>query len=198
MDNLNNSISNKKGAPHQKACEWEAKMMAKQATTKALQTANPHLVPVSEKNHSRVAAAKNIRKELKKVFPNTKFSVVGDSFAGGDAIRICWKDGATTEQVEAITNKYKAGHFDCLQDLYEYNDTAWTDAFGDAKYISTSRDYSLEFITATIRGLAIEHHDGDLPTAEQFKSGSLYYKTPSRHCDSWQDLIYRAMVKKVF
>lgn len=199
MENFNNNIANNlNGTPHQKACEWEAKKLAKQATAKALQSANPHLVPVSNQNHSRVAAAKNIRKELKKAFPTTKFSVTGESFAGGDAIRIHWTDGPATEQVETITNKYKAGHFDGSQDLYEYNDSTWTEAFGDAKYVTTSREYSLEFVTATIKELAGQFHDSELPNAEDYKQGRLYYTTPSRHCDSWQDLIYRAMVKKTF
>jgi len=175
---------------------YEARRLAKATITKALQTANPHLVPATGELSTLIVASKNIRIELKKVFPKTKFSVTTDRFAGGDAIRIRWNDGPTTEQVEAISNKYEAGSFDGSQDLYEYKDSAWIEAFGDAKYITTNRDHSPELITATIEEVAAQFHDGELPTAEDYKQGRLFYTSPSRHSESWQHLVSRAMWKK--
>jgi hypothetical protein len=64
-------------------------------------------------------AAKMIRKELKKAYPNTTFTVRARSFSGGDSVDIEWTDGPTDKQVADITAKYQYGHFDGIQDLYE-------------------------------------------------------------------------------
>jgi hypothetical protein len=69
--------------------------------------------------HAQVA--KIIRGILKKSYPKTKFSVTSKSFAGGDSVRIDWEDGPTFEEIQAIGDKYQAGHFNGMIDLYEYN-----------------------------------------------------------------------------
>lgn len=171
---------------------WEAKRAAKAAITEALQATHPHL----KGGQDCVTAAKNIRIELKKAFPLIKFSVTTSKFAGGDSVRVGWTDGVTVNEVDTITNKYKGGDFDGSDDLYTYKDSAWMDAFGSAKYISTSREYSAEFVAETIAEIGAMWHDGELPKAHDYKNGSLYSVSPSRHCETWQHLIYRAMVKK--
>jgi len=55
------------------------------------------------KSSSHAGAAAAIKQELKDAFPNIKFSVRSDSFAGGDSVHIAWTDGPTTRQVEAIS-----------------------------------------------------------------------------------------------
>lgn len=108
-----------------------------------LKAQHPELVsPQETKGGSLVAAAKNLRTQLKQTFPGVKFSVTTDRFAGGDSLRVAWTDGPAVDRVSAIACQYKAGHFNGYEDLYEYEASAWTDAFGDAKYVSTSRDYS--------------------------------------------------------
>lgn len=193
--NPQGNSTNIQGKTHQQAklevTSHEARRLAKQAISKALQTANSHLIPAGDK--PLISASKNIRIELKRLFPKTKFSVTTDRFAGGDAIRIRWVDGPTTEAVEQVSHKYEAGSFDGSCDLYTYNDTQWTEAFGDAKYITTTRDFSDSTITATIEELAAEFHDGDKPTVEDFKQGRLFYSTPSRHAESWSTLIRQTM-----
>jgi hypothetical protein len=194
--NIQSSANNSKGGTHQKPNDftaYEANKLAQESIAKALQSANPHLVPAT--NNGLITASKNIRIELKRAFPKIKFQVRSERFAGGDAIRVSWLDGVTVEDVEAITSKYKAGHFDGSTDYYDYNSTAWTEAFGDTKYISTSRDYSPEFINQIIKEIGDKFHDGELPTAEEYKKGLLYSQSPTRHCDTWQQLIYRTMYK---
>ena len=61
---------------------------------------------------------------------------------GGDSINVKWTDGPTTAQVDAIVNRYAAGSFDGMTDCYDYHRSAWTEAFGYAKYVNTSREYS--------------------------------------------------------
>lgn len=131
--------------------DYKAREDARKFAAGALHQAFPHLIPVSEKNNSLVAAAKNIRIELAKAFPGVKFSVKTERFSMGNAIRVSWTDGPTSGQVEEITDRYDAGHFDGMTDCYEYRkDHAWTDAFGAAKYITFSRDLSAETVQAAI------------------------------------------------
>ena len=56
-------------------------------------------------------AAKLIRTELKKTFPEAKFRVRSNNYAGGDSVYVNWTDGPTDEQVSDITAKYQYGHF---------------------------------------------------------------------------------------
>ena len=62
-----------------------------------------------------------IRTELKTKFPDCKFSVTSENFSGGDSVHISWKDGPTTKQVDSIVNKYQYGHFNGMEDIYEYS-----------------------------------------------------------------------------
>ncbi|CAK0749238.1 hypothetical protein CCP3SC1AL1_1690002 [Gammaproteobacteria bacterium] len=88
---------------------------------------------------SQTLAARNIRTELKRAFPGHKFSVTSESFSMGDSVDISWVDGPTVKAVEAITNRYSKGHFDGMEDIYNYNTTAFTDTFGGSKYVHTHR-----------------------------------------------------------
>jgi hypothetical protein len=88
----------------------------------------------------QAAAAKEIRKELKAAFPVVKFSIISDSFAGGNSVSISWVDGPRTKDVEAITGKYQYGHFDGMTDCYEYSNSNKT--IPQAKYVQTSRTFS--------------------------------------------------------
>ncbi len=129
----------------------------------------PHLKQVEGYN-TLVTAAKNIRTELKKAFPGVKFSVTSDRFAGGDAIRVSWTDGPTDDAVTDITNKYKAGHFNGMEDIYEYSSDLWTEIFGDAKYISTSRAYSDAAVDAAIAAV-VAKYGGDTITVADYRQG---------------------------
>lgn len=81
--------------------------------------------------------AANIRIELKKEFPETKFSVTS-----GGALRVKWIDGPSGRRVDAILNKYKSGRFDIMQDIYESSESPWNAAFGGTQYIFSEREFS--------------------------------------------------------
>lgn len=87
-------------------------------------------------------AAKAIREELKKAFPAVKFSVKSDSFAGGNAVYITWKDGATGQAVDEIVSKYQYGHFDGMTDCYNYTNVKKD--IPQVKYVQTRREVSEE------------------------------------------------------
>jgi len=84
--------------------------------------------------------AKAIREELKNAFPYCKFSVTSDSFSGGDAVRISWVNGPAVNNVDNIVNKYQYGHFNGMEDIYEYSNTI--ENLPQVKYITTSRTIS--------------------------------------------------------
>lgn len=100
-------------------------------------------------------AAKAIREELKSNFAGVKFSVTSDNFAGGDSVNISWTDGATVRQVEEFTSKYQYGHFNGMEDIYEYtNDRS---DIPQAKYVSESRSMSDE-TRESIKTMMIEKY----------------------------------------
>jgi len=86
--------------------------------------------------------AASIRTELKNNFPTYKFSVTSDNFSGGDSVRISWKDGPTTKQIDSIVNKYQYGHFNGMEDIYEYSNNI--EGLPQTKYVSTSREINPE------------------------------------------------------
>ena len=86
------------------------------------------------------AAAQAIRQDLKKAFPSVKFRVRSDSFSMGNSVDVSWTDGPTRSDVDRIIGRYQYGHFDGMQDLYEYSNRR--DDLPQAKYVSGSRSMS--------------------------------------------------------
>lgn len=76
--------------------------------------------------------AKEIRKVLKENYPQTKFSVRTQHHT---TVRISWQDGPSPKQIEKLTNKFLAGYFDGMQDMYIYTGNG-------AKFIFTEREVS--------------------------------------------------------
>ena len=136
---------------------YEEKQVVRQTEAQKLRAKFPHLYPTSASIGGYVIAAKNCRVELKRAFPGVKFSVRSESYAGGNSIWACWTDGPTSKDVDAIIQKYSGGSFDGMDDLYTYAATAWTDAFGDAKYVFANRHYSDEFVASVIEALRSQY-----------------------------------------
>jgi len=89
---------------------------------------------------SHAAAAAAIRTELKANFPDIKFSVTSDSFAGGNSVSVSWTDGPTTSQVQKFTRKYQYGSFNGMEDIYEYTNSR--EDIPQTKYVQESRTMS--------------------------------------------------------
>lgn len=159
------------------AHDWKAQQAARAFAAAALQAANPHLVAIGGKVDALQAAAKNIRIELARAFPGVKFSVKSRRFSMGDAIDVRWTDGPTSGQVDEIVKRYAAGSFDGMDDSYNYSRNAWRDAFGDAKYIHTSRDASERAIASALRTVAASL-EIEL-TLEQYHAGALRSMYPT-------------------
>lgn len=97
-------------------------------------------------SHAHVAAI--IRGKLKANFPNTKFQVRSESFAGGNSVDVYWTDGPTSDQVEKLIAMYQAGYFDGMTDCYNYvkqisvNEDGKLESMPTVKYVHTHRNYS--------------------------------------------------------
>lgn len=97
-------------------------------------------------------AAKEIRKQLKRAFPGVKFSVRYKSFAGGDSVDIRWNNGPTSKAVQDITKCYEYGHFNGMEDIYEYSNV--DNNIPQVKYVMTHRDIDDDIVLARAKLLA--------------------------------------------
>lgn len=185
--------------------DWKAKQAAKAAAAKAMQAANPHLVPAGAGRDCAIAA-KNIRIELKAAFPGVKFSVRSRSFSMGNAIDIGWTDGPVTVQVDEIVGKYSAGSFDGMTDCYEYSRNPWGDAFGSAKYVHTRRELSDAAIAGAIRTLRAKY-PGNMAGVEasvaDYRAGKLWSVAVPGLTDGYgawglQDLVSQIAYSRTF
>lgn len=92
-----------------------------------------------------------IRKILRNAFPSTKFRVRIGRGAGVSSVDIHWTDGPSTRRVDALVHGFSAGHFDGMQDMYEYDNSKRLLVEGVAyepgtRYIFASRDKSPRFV----------------------------------------------------
>lgn len=125
----------------------EKEAEARKEAKKRLPNLYPYLIPATNEVRGYVLGAKNLRIELKRVFPEVKFSVRSESYSGGCSINVGWTDGPLTEDVEKISGKYQEGSFDGMTDCYNYDrEDVWTDVFGGAKYVMEQRHESPELI----------------------------------------------------
>jgi hypothetical protein len=87
--------------------------------------------------------AKLIRATLKAKFPNTKFSVRTDKYAGGSSIRVRWTDGPTSKLVDAVIGAFAGSGFDGMTD-YKYSVGARLMPDGTAETRSVEAHYGTE------------------------------------------------------
>lgn len=147
---------------------------AREAATVSLKAEFPYLVQQEGSSvRGHVLAASNLRRLLAKKFPGVKFSVRSSSFSMGNSVAVSWTDGPTTDQVDAFADRFQSGRVDGQSDCYEYVSSAFTDLFGGAKYVNTSREISRARYLAVIEEFKIEgaevneHGAVSCPTYEQ-------------------------------
>ena len=99
--------------------------------------------PSGEHITDAVLVAKHIRQELSTEFPGQKFSVRKTDYS---TIWVKWKDGPTREEVEQIAGKHQRN---CTRDrwnddLWDYEDSAFTSVFGGVDYLFFNRETAPE------------------------------------------------------
>ncbi|WP_272689481.1 LPD29 domain-containing protein [Providencia sp. PROV033] len=136
-----------------------------------------HLTQITSNSDNEVKiVGKNIRAELKKYFPKTKFSVRKQYYS---SYHVTWTDGPTVDEVESIIKKYKTSRLDCYTD-YSYNENSpFNVIYGGADYVFTNRHYSDEIIALAIKSLIEKYgecyeFDTTLMTIENYHQGILY------------------------
>lgn len=128
----------------------ERKAKESEDKTERLKRDYSYLKRVDNKYDHKVCG-ENIRTELKRNFPTTKFSVRYKSFSGGDEYSITWQDGPTTKQVDAIVDKYS----DMKPDAYSMGDywdcvpSEFNHLYGSVGYVMTSRTISADALSKT-------------------------------------------------
>jgi hypothetical protein len=100
--------------------------------------------------------AKLVRKQLKKHFPDTKFSVRTSHYSMGASIRVRWTDGPTTSQVDPIVGQFAGARFDGMIDL-KYHAEHWLLPDGTAR---VRREYGHSYTEAEAHN---EDEDDRLP-----------------------------------
>lgn len=68
-------------------------------------------------------AAALIRAEIKKAFPGLKFRCTSETYSGGSSIRVAYEDQPKEvhQAIKTLAKKYQYGHFDGMNDIYEYS-----------------------------------------------------------------------------
>ena len=112
----------------------------------------PHLTMATETLHGSKLAAKNIRIELKKNFPGTKFSVR----TSHNSVRISWENGPSVKSVEKFTSRHDSGTFDAMTDCPGWDHSnAFGKVYGECRYVFESRDCSNETHEVVAKSYAV-------------------------------------------
>ncbi|MBV2191600.1 MULTISPECIES: LPD29 domain-containing protein [Providencia] len=136
-----------------------------------------HLTQIASNLDNKVKiVGKNIRADLKKHFPKTKFSVRKQYYS---SYHISWTDGPTVDEVESIVNKYETSRFDSYTDYHYSESSPFNVVYGGADYVFTHRDYSDEIIALAIKSLIDKYgesyeFDTAIMTVENYHQGILY------------------------
>lgn len=96
--------------------------------------------------------AKQIKAELKKQFPETKFSVRSSKYSLGQSIRVEWQDGPSTTEVENITSRFEQVRRDETGEILS----------GGNLFVQTTRKISTE-LRAWAEAFYQECHAGNEP-----------------------------------
>lgn len=121
----------------------ERKQREKEELREQLIKDYPYLTRI-EKSFDHKTCGNNIRTELKRNFPNVKFSVRYSSFSGGDSYDISWYDGPLREDVDAIVGKYRDMHPDEYSqgDYWDCKPSVFNNLFGSVGYVCCNRHLS--------------------------------------------------------
>lgn len=144
--------------------------------------------------------AKEIRAELRRRFPATKFSVRSDSYSMGSSVRISWVDGPSQRYVDEVVGAFEGRSFDGMTDSTSYHPITLPsgEVVSAHSYVSTTRKLSSGFVNRIIAALAwrLGTPAAEIPTASDFGRGDLWSCSPFSVDvalrDSWQSLIHAA------
>jgi hypothetical protein len=119
-------------------------------------------------------AAQLIRKDLKAAFPTVKFSVTSKNYTGGDSIRVSYIDGPKIDEIREVVNKYELGHFNGMEDIYEYSNK--NPKIPQTKHVFVDRDMSDKTRAALARIVEERYSgiDGEIDDNKYYEKMRMY------------------------
>ena len=103
--------------------------------------------------------AKDLRQQLKAVFPLCKFRVRSSNYSMGSSIRVSWIDGPMVSEVEAIANRYESirrdeGSGEILSggNRYVHCERRFSIAVFEAAVMTVCRDWGVEPVPPVVCG----------------------------------------------
>lgn len=145
---------------------------------------------------TQAKCAAMIRKDLKEAFPGTSFSVKSEGFSMGDAVNVRWTDGPTSDRVKNLVGKYEYGHFNGMEDIYEYSNSR--DDIPQTKYLFCRRDISNPRVIQAKKEIMEKYADAKNCTLESFDTTMIcnewgssfvrrYIREQEEELEKWQD-----------
>lgn len=104
----------------------------------------PHLTSIkgiTDYREEKKVTKKNLIADLKKHFPNQKFSVTNPH---ASTFYIKWTNGVSLTEVEKVTSKFESYENDITGDFRDFNPSEFNREFGGFKYIFETREYTEE------------------------------------------------------
>lgn len=133
--------------------------------------------------------AKLIRQELKKAYPQIKFKVTSEHYAGGNSVDIYYDDGVNKSKIDELVSKFMYGEFNSEDDSYSYNNVR--EDIPQVKFISVTRNYSPQTKEKLAKALAERYG-----VSYQSMMDNFYFHTNLREYSS--TLIWREFCKNEF
>ena len=133
---------------------------------------------LNKKYFSVTETAKLVRVSLEEAFPDIRFTVRPSKHADSTSIHLCWTDGPTADQVEALTSVFIGAFFDSMTDQKRYVKALDKDGkeiqFG-TDFIFYHREDSDFAVDAAIRKVCASHQlDQHRINLERFRLGELW------------------------
>ena len=171
QDEVQRILSNARIEEERKNTEKKQAQKAFQDEVEHLKTA-PEYSGLSQEQKGITQVTANIRKELKKAYPGVKFSV---RKRHSSSVNISWTDGPKEDEIKTIIGKYKDGHFNSMEDIYEYCDSPFNKVYGGVNYLFTKREYSDSLTEKAIQEFNAKFGDRfENINIERYKSGELW------------------------
>jgi hypothetical protein len=152
---------------HQKLIEIEKEMMK----------GKPVPGSISSKD-----TAKLIRADLKKAFPDNKFSIRSDY----DSIRVNWKNGPCEEKVKKILDKYQRGHIERITDWFTWDSSPYNN-----KYLFYQREIDHDIVLSEAKRISEDKWGFTLPEDTTYYNlyNALWIEGDKRGFDLQRDII---------
>jgi len=150
-------------------------------------------VPQNDYKAARKITGDNIRKELKKHFPNVKFSVRYSSFSGGADYTVRWEDGPMQDAVDAVVKKFQDSHSDFTGDYWDYDPSEFNKLYGGEKFVMAYRSHSEDYadkVLAKYEGLTAENWKTYAGFPDGFSRGWMF--------EEWRNPTFEQCLERLF